>query len=126
MSWYHTQDGNGSMQVQLVEVDRRLPVDAGIGAPERDLSGPRVDQPPVFAAGLAGHRAGDLLQVKDAQVKHHARIIPSSPTPAPKQRNARRHQRSIAGARQARMFMQPDAPVTVSIMRCEASSWTRT
>jgi hypothetical protein len=30
-------------QVQLVEVDRRLPVDAGVGAPERDLSGLRID-----------------------------------------------------------------------------------
>jgi hypothetical protein len=30
-------------QVQLIEVDRRLPVDAGVGRPERDLSRVRVD-----------------------------------------------------------------------------------
>jgi hypothetical protein len=50
-------------QVQLVEVDRRLPVDPGIRRPAGDLSGLRVDQPPVLIAGLAGQRVGDLLQV---------------------------------------------------------------
>lgn len=61
-------------QVQLVEVDWRLPVDAGVGRPERDLAGVRVDQPVVFVVGLAGQRVGDLLQIDAAQVKHQARI----------------------------------------------------
>jgi len=65
-------------QVQLVEVDRRLPVDAGVGRPERDLPGLRVDQPPVFVVGLVGQRVGDLLQIEAAQVKHQTRIDPSS------------------------------------------------
>jgi hypothetical protein len=64
-------------QVQLVEVDRCLAVDAGVGCPERDLSGLRVDQPPVFVVGLVGQRVADLLQVEAAQVQHHARIVPS-------------------------------------------------
>ena len=61
-------------QVQLVEVDRRLAVDAGVGRPERDLSGVRVDQPVVFVVGLVGQRARDLLQIDAAQVQHPARI----------------------------------------------------
>jgi hypothetical protein len=43
-------------QVQLVEVDRRLAVDAGVGRPERDLSRVRVDQPVMFVVGLVGQR----------------------------------------------------------------------
>jgi hypothetical protein len=65
-------------QVQLLEVDRRLAVDAGVGRPERDLSGLWVDQPPVFVAALVGQRVGDLLQIEAAQVRHGARIDPSS------------------------------------------------
>jgi hypothetical protein len=55
-------------QVQIVEIDGCLAVDAGVGRPERDLSGLRVDQPPVLVAGLAGQRVADLLQVEAAQV----------------------------------------------------------
>ena len=41
-------------QVQLIEVGRRLAVDAGAGRPEHDLSRARVDQPVVLAAGPIG------------------------------------------------------------------------
>ncbi len=70
MSWYQTQDGSGSMQTRSnsSEVDRCLAVDAGVGCPERDLSGLRVDQPPVFVVGLVGQRVADLLQIQAAQV----------------------------------------------------------
>jgi hypothetical protein len=61
-------------QVQIVEVDRRLPVDAGIGRPERNISGFRVDKPVVFVVVLVGQRGGDLLQIDAAQVKHKAKI----------------------------------------------------
>jgi hypothetical protein len=61
-------------QVQLIEVDRRLSVDAGVGRPEGDLSRVRVDQLVVFVAGLVGQRVRDLLQIEAAQVKHQARI----------------------------------------------------
>ena len=57
--------------VQLIEVGRRLAVDAGAGRPEHDLSRARVDQPVVLAAG---QRVRDLLQVEATQVKHLARI----------------------------------------------------
>jgi hypothetical protein len=49
-----------------------LAVDAVVGRPERDLSGPRADQPPVLVAGLVGERGGDLVQVRAVQVKHWA------------------------------------------------------
>jgi antitoxin YefM len=61
-------------QVQFLEVDRCLPVDAGVGCPGRDLSGVRVDQPLALVVGLVGQRAGDLLQIDAAQLKHHVRI----------------------------------------------------
>jgi hypothetical protein len=64
MSWYQ------------VQVGRRLPVDPGIGRPERDLSGLRVDQPPVLVAGLVGQRGSDLLQIQAAQLKHGTSIDP--------------------------------------------------
>ena len=64
-------------QVQIVEVNRCLAVDAGVGVPERNLSGLRVDQPPVFVVGLVGQRAADLLQVEAAQVQDPTRIDPS-------------------------------------------------
>ena len=61
-------------QVQFIEVDRCLPVDAGVSRPERDLPRVRVDQPVVFVIGLVGQRVSDLLQIEAAQVKHQARI----------------------------------------------------
>ena len=61
-------------QVQFLEVNWCLPVDAGVSRPERDLSRVRVDQPVVFVIGPVGQRAGDLLQIETAQVKHQPRI----------------------------------------------------
>jgi len=65
-------------QIQIVEVNRCLAVDAGVGVPERNLSGLRVDQPPVFVVGLVGQYVADLLQVETAQVQRPTRIDPSS------------------------------------------------
>jgi hypothetical protein len=79
-------------QVQFIEVDWGLPVDAGVSGPERDLSRVRIDQPVVFVIGLVGQRAGDLLQIEAAQVKLQARIdLPSclrSSTRTPDSRHA--------------------------------------
>jgi hypothetical protein len=61
-------------EVQLVEADDRLAVGAGIGCPQRDLTGPPVDQSPVFAVGLGGQRVADLLQIQAARPKHEARM----------------------------------------------------
>ena len=82
MTWYQTQDGrDGCDQIQIVEVNRCLAVDARVGCLERDLSGLRVDQLPVLAVGLVGQCVADLLQVEAAQVRHLARIDPySSPS----------------------------------------------
>src|SRR6266496_3201020 len=78
MSWYQIQDGSGSMQIKSKSsrLAGACPVDASIGRPEHDLSGLRVDQPPVLVAGLVGQRVSDLLQVQAAQLKHGARIDP--------------------------------------------------
>ena len=57
-------------QVQVVEVDRGVAVDAAVGGPEHDLAGLRIDEPPVLIAGLVRQCSGDLLQVKLAQVQH--------------------------------------------------------
>ena len=69
-----------------------LPVDAGVSGPERDLPRVRVGQPVVFVVGLVGQRAGDLLQIEAAQVKHQAGTDP--PLPALKYRNA--HSRHVS------------------------------
>jgi hypothetical protein len=61
-------------QVQFIEVDGCLPVDASVSRPEHDLSRVRVDQPVVFVIGLVGQCASDLLQIEAAQVKRQARI----------------------------------------------------
>lgn len=61
-------------QVQLIQIDRRLPVDATVSRPQRNLSGVRVNQPTVLVVVLIGQRAGDLRQIDPAQVKHQARI----------------------------------------------------
>ena len=42
------------------------------------IAGLRVDQPPVFVAGLVSQRVADLLKVQAAQVQHQARIDRSS------------------------------------------------
>jgi hypothetical protein len=57
-------------QVQLVEVNPGLAVDAGVGGPEHDLSGLWADQPPMLVVGLIRQRGSDLLKAKAAQVKH--------------------------------------------------------
>jgi hypothetical protein len=54
------RQGIDADQVQIVEVDRRYPVDAGIGRPEYDLTGSRVDQPPVLIVGLISQRLRNL------------------------------------------------------------------
>ncbi len=56
----------------------RLAVDPGVGRPENDFSGLRVDQPPVLVAGLVRQRGGDLPEVKAAQMKHRASVVPGT------------------------------------------------
>lgn len=47
-------------------------VDAGIGRPEHDLPGDRVDQSPVLVVGLVRQYVCDLIQVEPAQIQHRA------------------------------------------------------
>ena len=72
MSWYQTYDGIGSIgvEIQLIEVHRVLPIDAGVLGPERDLSRPGIDQPLMFVVGLIGQRIRDLIDVQLAEVEH--------------------------------------------------------
>jgi hypothetical protein len=56
-------------QVQVVEVNGCLAVDPGVGGPEHDLSGLRIDQPAMLVVCLVRKSGSDLLQVKAAQIK---------------------------------------------------------
>jgi hypothetical protein len=62
-------------QIQLVEIDRVLPIDAQLGGPEHGVAGSRVDQPPVFIVGLIGQRGGDLVQIEPIQIEHRSKIV---------------------------------------------------
>jgi hypothetical protein len=79
-------------QVQLVQADRRLAVDAGVGRPERDLSRVRVDQPAVFVVGLAGQRLRSPPDrcCSGPAIQHPARISLSL---RPRSRTGTRRQR---------------------------------
>lgn len=61
-------------EIHLVQVDGVLPVDAGVGSPERDPTSPWVNQPPVVVVGLIRQRGGDLVHVKAAELQHPFRI----------------------------------------------------
>ena len=50
-------------QVQLVELDGVLTVDAGVAGPRRNWTRSRVEQPSVLVVGLIRQGGGDLLDV---------------------------------------------------------------
>jgi hypothetical protein len=54
-------DGN---QIQLVKLDRVVPIDAGVRCPERNLACVWIDQPAVFVVGLVRQRGCDLVYVE--------------------------------------------------------------
>ena len=61
-------------EVQLIDLDGILPVDARVAGPERHLARARVDQPSVLVVSLIRQRSGDLLNVDSAQVEHPLRV----------------------------------------------------
>ena len=63
-------------EIQLVEFDRVLPVDARVAGPVRHLASARVDQPPVLVVSLIPQRRCDLLNVDVAKVQHLLRVEP--------------------------------------------------
>lgn len=66
-------DGN---QIQLLEVDRVLPIDACVNRSEHDMPGPWVDQPSVLVVGLIRQRRRNLVHVELVQVQHPFRVDP--------------------------------------------------
>ncbi len=68
-------DGN---EVQLVDLDGVLAVDACVAGPERHLSRSRVEQSTVLIVGLIRERSCDLLNVDSAEVEHLLRLEPES------------------------------------------------
>jgi hypothetical protein len=68
------REGVDADQVRVIEVDGCLAVDTGIGSPQHDLSGLRIDQPAMLVIGLVAKSSSDLLQVQAAQVKHRITI----------------------------------------------------
>ncbi len=70
-------------QVQLLELNGGLAVDPGVRGPEHDFSGLWADQPSVLIVGLVRQSGGDLLEVKAAQIKQKATVIPAQgPVPS--------------------------------------------
>src|SRR5690242_14191525 len=57
------REGIDDDQVQLIDVDGCLSVNTGIGSPQHDLSGLRIDQPAMLVVGLVAKSSSDLLQV---------------------------------------------------------------
>ena len=64
-------------EIQLVDLDWVLSIDACIAGPERDVSCPRIDQPSVLVVGLIRQGRGDLPNVDLGQDKHLLRLEPS-------------------------------------------------
>ena len=85
MSWYQTWDGRGvdRDQVQLVEFDRVLTIDARVAGSESNLARSRVDQPSMFIVGLIRQRGGDLLNVNSFQAEHPVSVGPEKVACAP-------------------------------------------
>ena len=65
-------------QIQLVELDRVLPIDACINRPERDLASPWVDQPSVLVVGLIRQRRRNLVHVELVHVEHPLSVDPDA------------------------------------------------
>lgn len=61
-------------QIQLLQVDWVLPVDAGVAGPERHFTRVRVEEPSVLVVGLICERGCDLLNVDSNQVEHLLRL----------------------------------------------------
>jgi len=64
-------DGN---EVQLIDLDGVLAIDACIPGPERHLACSRVEQPSVLVVRLIRERGCDLLNVNPAQLEHPLRL----------------------------------------------------
>jgi hypothetical protein len=63
-------------EIELVDLDGVLPVDARVAGPERHLARLRVDQPSVLVVSLIRWRGCDLVNVDSAQVEHLLRLEP--------------------------------------------------
>jgi hypothetical protein len=61
-------------EIQLVDLDGVLSVDARVAGPERHLARTRVDQPTVLVVGLIRERGCDPLNVDSTQVEHPLRV----------------------------------------------------
>ena len=57
-------------EVQLVDLDGVLAVDARVAGPEDDLAGSRIEQPSMVVVRLIRQCGGDLLNVDAVQIEH--------------------------------------------------------
>lgn len=64
------REGIDDDEVQLVDLDGILPVDARISGLEDDRTRSRIEHPSVVVVGLVRRRGGDLLNVDAVQVEH--------------------------------------------------------
>ncbi|WP_256792221.1 hypothetical protein [Terrabacter sp. Ter38] len=74
---YQAYGGMGSTwdEVELVDFDGVLAVDAGVAGPERHLTCSRVEQPSVVVARLIRECGCDLDDVDVAQFEHSLRLL---------------------------------------------------
>ena len=63
-------------EIELVNLDGVLPIDASVAGPESYLARSRVEQPSVFVVSLIRECVGDLLNVESVQVEHLLRVEP--------------------------------------------------
>jgi hypothetical protein len=63
-------------EIELVDLDGVLPVDARVAGPEGQLTRSRVDQPPVLKVSLISQSRCDLINIDSAEIEHPLRVRP--------------------------------------------------
>lgn len=63
-------------QIELLDLDGVLPINARIAGPEDDLTRSRVDQPSVLKVSLIGESRCDLINIDSEKIEHPLRVRP--------------------------------------------------
>lgn len=61
-------------EIELVDLDGVLPIDARVAGPEGHLTSSRVDQPSVLEVGLISQGCCDLINIDSAKIEHSLRV----------------------------------------------------
>jgi hypothetical protein len=63
-------------EIDLVDVERVLPIDARVAGPEGHLTRSRVDQPSVLKVSLISQGRCDLIHIDSAKIEHPLTVGP--------------------------------------------------